>query len=187
MHTRVESSATTAAPRRLEGRRIVTYFQPIFSVRRRLVVGLEALSRGLDLGGELIAPASLFKTALAEGRSEAVEAACRESAVRTFSGLPAHQDEVLLFLNLDVAASANPESAAAELQALVYGAGMQPCQVAVEFLEARFDDPSRFAALGRRAAPTGVPDGAGRRRAPAIRTWIASRCSGRTSSRSTAA
>ncbi len=147
MHTRIESSAAPAAPRRLEAPGIVTYFQPIFSVRRRLVVGLEALSRGVDLGGELIAPASLFKTALAEGRSEAVEAACRESAVRTFAQLKAHRDEVLLFLNLDVAATANPESAAAELQALVYGAGLQPCQVAVEFLEARFDEPSRLAAL----------------------------------------
>lgn len=147
MHTRVESSAVTAAARRLEPRRIVTYFQPIFSVRRRMVVGLEALSRGLDLSGDLIAPASLFKAALAEGRSEIVEAACRESAVRTFSRLPARVEDVLLFLNLDVAANANPEATAAELQALVYGAGLQPCQIAVEFLEARFDDPARFAAL----------------------------------------
>ncbi len=145
---RLEPSATATAARRLEPRRIVTYFQPIFSVRRRLVVGLEALSRGLDLGsGDLIAPASLFKTALAEGRSEIVEAACRESAVRTFSRLPARAEDVLLFLNLDVAASANPDATAAELQALVYGAGLQPAQVAVEFLEARFDDPARFAAL----------------------------------------
>ncbi len=147
MHTRVEPHLGAVAARRLEARRIVTHFQPIFSVRRRLVVGLEALSRGVDLGGELIAPASLFKSALAEGRSEAVESACRESAVRTFAQLPARLDDVLLFLNLDVAASASPDAAAAELQALVYGAGLQPCQVAVEFLEARFDDPSQFAAL----------------------------------------
>lgn len=147
MHTRVELNSAAAAARRLEARRIVTHFQPIFSVRRRLVVGLEALSRGLDVGGDLIAPASLFKTALAEGRAEAVEAACRESAVRTFAQLPARLEEVLLFLNLDVAATASADSTAAELQALVYGAGLQPCQVAVEFLEARFDDSSRFAAL----------------------------------------
>src|SRR6185312_10106622 len=147
MHTRVEINSGAAAAARLEPRRIVTHFQPIFSVRRRLVVGLEALSRGVDLGGELIAPASLFKAALAEGRSEAVEAACRESAVRSFARLPAQLEDVLLFLNLDVAPMASPDATAAELQALVYGAGLQPCQVAVEFLEARFDDPARFGAL----------------------------------------
>jgi EAL domain-containing protein (putative c-di-GMP-specific phosphodiesterase class I) len=147
MHSRTEPSTAASSSRRLEARRVVTYFQPIFSVRRRLVVGLEALSRGVDLSGELIAPASLFKRARAEGQSEAVETACRESAVRAFARLPARLDDVLLFLNLDVAAGANPDATAAELQAMVYGAGLQPCQVAVEFLEARFDDPSRLAAL----------------------------------------
>jgi EAL domain-containing protein (putative c-di-GMP-specific phosphodiesterase class I) len=147
MHTRVEPNAAAAPIRRLEPRRVVTHFQPIFSVRRRILVGLEALSRGIDVRGDLIPPASMFKAAIAEGRSEAVEAACRESAVRTFASLPAHQEDVLLFLNLDVASSANPDATAAELQALVYGAGLQPCQVAVEFLEARFDDPAMLAAL----------------------------------------
>jgi EAL domain-containing protein (putative c-di-GMP-specific phosphodiesterase class I) len=147
MHTRAEPNAAAAAARRLEPRRIVTHFQPIFSVRRRILVGLEALSRGIDIRGDLIAPASLFKAAQAEGQAEAVEAACRESAVRTFARLPAHLDDVLLFLNLDVVSSAKPDVTAAELQALVYGAGLQPSQVAVEFLEARFDDPAMLAAL----------------------------------------
>jgi len=138
MRTRVEPNTAN---------RVVTHFQPIFSVRRRVLVGLEALSRGIDLRGGLIPPALLFKAAQAEGRAEAVEAACRESAVRTFAGLRERLDDVLLFLNLDVAAGANPNTTAAELQALVYGAGLQPGQVAVEFLEARFDDPSMLAEL----------------------------------------
>ena len=78
MRTRVEPNAAS---------RVVTYFQPIFSVRRRALVGLEALSRGIDLRGDLIPPTLLFKTARAEGRAEAVEAACRESAVRTYAAL----------------------------------------------------------------------------------------------------
>jgi EAL domain-containing protein (putative c-di-GMP-specific phosphodiesterase class I) len=147
MHTRVEPESVAGPVRHLESRRIVTHFQPIFSVRRRALVGLEALSRGIDIRGELISPASLFKTAAAEGRAEAVEAACRESAVRTYARLPARLDDVLLFLNLDVVASAHPDATAGELQALVYGAGLQPSQVAVEFLEARFDDPSMLAEL----------------------------------------
>jgi EAL domain-containing protein (putative c-di-GMP-specific phosphodiesterase class I) len=147
MHMRVEPNATMGPVRRLESRRIVTHFQPIFSVRRRALVGLEALSRGIDIRGDLISPASLFKAAAAEGRAEAVEAACRESAVRTYARLPARLDDVLLFLNLDVVATAKPEAIAGELQGLVYGAGLQPSQVAVEFLEARFDDAALLAEL----------------------------------------
>ncbi len=147
MHTRVEPNAAGAPARRAEATRVVTHLQPIFSVRRRVLVGLEALSRGIDVRGGLIPPALLFKAALAEGRAQEVEAACRESAVRTFAALPVRLEDVLLFLNLDVAAGANPDATSAELQALVYGAGLQPGQVAVEFLEARFDDPSMLAEL----------------------------------------
>lgn len=145
MHMRTEPNA--GAVRHLESRRIVTHFQPIFSVRRRALIGLEALSRGIDVRGELIFPATLFKLAAAEGQADAVETACRQSAVRTFAAMPVRLDDVLLFLNLDVVSTAHPEATSKELQALVYGAGLQPSQVAVEFLESRFDDPSMLAEL----------------------------------------
>jgi EAL domain-containing protein (putative c-di-GMP-specific phosphodiesterase class I) len=133
--------------RLVEARRVTTHFQPIFSVRRRSVVGLEALSRGVEAGGGLIPPASMFEMAVAEGLAEAVEALCRESAVRSFARLPDRSDDLLLFLNLDLASTVSPEASAADLQSLVYGAGLQPRSVAVEFLEARFDDAGRFGAL----------------------------------------
>jgi EAL domain-containing protein (putative c-di-GMP-specific phosphodiesterase class I) len=131
----------------VEARRVTTHFQPIFSVRRRSVVGMEALSRGVEAGGRLIPPASMFEMAAAEGLAAAVEDLCRASAVRSFSRLPSRSDDLLLFLNLDLASNASPEASAAELQMLVYGAGLQPRNVAVEFLEARFDDAGRFGAL----------------------------------------
>jgi EAL domain-containing protein (putative c-di-GMP-specific phosphodiesterase class I) len=131
----------------VHARRVTTHFQPIFSVRRRSVVGMEALSRGVEAGGRLIPPASMFEMAAAEGLAAAVEDLCRASAVRSFSRLPSRSDDLLLFLNLDLASTASPEASAAELQMLVYGAGLQPRNVAVEFLEARFDDAGRFGAL----------------------------------------
>jgi len=142
-----EPEIRTPLHQMVEARRITTHFQPIFSVRRRSVVGMEALSRGVELGGSLIPPASMFAMAAEEGLADAVEDLCRESAVRTFSRLPSRSDDLLLFLNLDLASTASPAASAAELQALVYGAGLQPRNVAVEFLEARFDDAGRFGAL----------------------------------------
>src|SRR5580704_14242555 len=80
----------------VEARRVTTHFQPIFSVRRKSVVGMEALSRGVGPTGDLIAPYTLFKMAEAEGVSGPVENLCRESAVRTFTRLGDRPPELLL-------------------------------------------------------------------------------------------
>ncbi len=142
-----EPETRTPLHQLVEARRVTTHFQPIFSVRRRSVIGMEALSRGLEIGGGLIPPGTMFALAAAAGLADAVEHLCRESAVRNFSRLPSRSDDLLLFLNLDLASTASPAASAAELQALVSGAGLEPRNVAVEFLEARFDDAGRFGAL----------------------------------------
>jgi EAL domain-containing protein (putative c-di-GMP-specific phosphodiesterase class I) len=128
----------------VEARRVTTHFQPIFSVRRRCVVGLEALSRGLGPRGDLIPPATLFKQAAADGIAGAVEDLCRQSAVRSFGRLHARPGELLLFLNLDLASMTNPSALSAELETLIREPGLDPRSVAVEFLESRLDDVRRF-------------------------------------------
>jgi EAL domain-containing protein (putative c-di-GMP-specific phosphodiesterase class I) len=131
----------------VEARRVTTHFQPIFSVRRKSVVGLEALSRGVGPTGDLIAPATLFKLAAAEGIAGAVEDLCRESAVRNFQRLRARPDELLLFLNLDLTHMVKPSALSAELEALIRRPGLDPRNVGVEFLESRLDDVHRFGEL----------------------------------------
>ena len=128
----------------LEARRVTTHFQPIFSVRRQRVVGLEALSRGVGPRGDLIPPVTLFKLAAAEGIAGAVEDLCRQSAVRNFQRLRGRPDELLLFLNLDLASMTNPPALSAELEALIRDRGLDPRSVGVEFLESRLDDVGRF-------------------------------------------
>jgi EAL domain-containing protein (putative c-di-GMP-specific phosphodiesterase class I) len=131
----------------VEARRITTHFQPIFSVRQKSVVGMEALSRGLGRGGDLIAPYALFKMAAAEGIAGQVEDLCRESAIRNFTRLRARPEELLLFLNLDLAWTTRPHELSDQLDLLIAGTGLSPYNVAVEFLEARFDDVGRFGTL----------------------------------------
>src|SRR6185369_13840173 len=131
----------------VEARRVTTHFQPIFSVRRKSVVGLEALSRGIGPGGDLIAPYTLFKQAAAEGIAGAVEDLCRASAVRNFHRLRARPEELLLFLNLDLTAMTKPSALSAELEALIRAPGLDPRNVGVEFLESRLDDVGRFGEL----------------------------------------
>jgi EAL domain-containing protein (putative c-di-GMP-specific phosphodiesterase class I) len=46
---------------------IETHFQPIISMRRQSIVGVEALSRGTDNHGQHIPPMMLFHAATAQG------------------------------------------------------------------------------------------------------------------------
>ncbi len=131
----------------IEARRVTTHFQPIFSVRRRSVVGLEALSRGVGPAGALIPPSTLFKLAASEGIAGPIEELCRESAVRNFQRLRTRPDDLLLFLNLDLTSTSRPSELSAQLEALIRGTGLDPCNVGVEFLESRLDDVGRFGEL----------------------------------------
>jgi EAL domain-containing protein (putative c-di-GMP-specific phosphodiesterase class I) len=151
------SNKLTSVPAETEGRSsvrslieagaITTHFQPIFSLRQKSIVGMEALSRGTPPGGPPIAPYDLFKMAAAEHLSAALESLCRATAVKSFASLAARPDELLLFLNLDLAATGDHEQLPAALAALVRGANVLPRTVAVEFLEARLEDVGRFGAL----------------------------------------
>ena len=136
------------ARRLVETRGITTHFQPIFSIRGKSVVGMEALSRGMSPTGELIPPSVLFKLAVSEGLAGPVEGLCRQSAVKSFANLRARPEELLLFLNLDLATTPHHESLPAELDTLVRMAGLRPRNVAIEFLEARMEDVERFGVLG---------------------------------------
>lgn len=149
LQKREDISLPAPLRRIVSGRGLTTHFQPIFSARQRSVVGMEALSRGVNEDGSLLAPYHLFKMAAAEGLSVAVENLCRESAVRTFSSLDARPDELLLFLNLDLVGQPDPDEVPEQLLRLVDAAGIPPRSVAVEFLEARLDDVGRFASLAR--------------------------------------
>ncbi len=68
--------------------------------------------------------------------------------METFAGLGSRPDELLLFLNLDLAAGTDDhEELPSALAALVRGSNLLPRNVAVEFLEARLEDVGRFGAL----------------------------------------
>ncbi len=43
---------------------IASFFQPIVSVKKKSVIGFEALSRGIDGAGGLLPPQALFEAAL---------------------------------------------------------------------------------------------------------------------------
>ncbi len=159
-----EASLPSAADILAEGS-VVTHFQPIFSVKQKSVVGVEALARGVNPGThELIAPIKLFQMAEQENLSGELEKLCRERALKSFVSARDDADNLILFLNYDPTALAvkssddqkllflnydaarqDPDGGSADtLLAEVQRLGLNPSRVAVEVLESRFDDVERL-------------------------------------------
>lgn len=84
----------------IENERIITHFQPIISLKSRRIVGVEALSRGLDSEGNIIPPVKLFEVADNLGLKTMLDRICRKTAMKNFSTFP-NKDKLIMFMNLD--------------------------------------------------------------------------------------
>lgn len=86
----------------IENKRLVAYFQPVVSVSRKMISGVEGLIRGRKTGSsELIPPNRIFEAAQREGLSLELDRACREKVLEAFSRIFEKNSDKLLFLNVD--------------------------------------------------------------------------------------
>jgi len=131
----------------IAGQRMVTHFQPILSARRRSVVGLEALTRGMPDPGRLIDPKTLFAMAAEQGLTARLEAACCAMAASRFAALVTREPEWLLFVNLSLSIAHERQATAEMFRDTVRAAGLRPSQIAVEILEAEIGDMQQLCAL----------------------------------------
>lgn len=80
---------------------IVTYFQPIVSVKNRSIIGLEALSRGAPEISSLVPPKLLFEQASLLGMTIELDRLCRDTALTAFQPVTVKHPDLFLFLNFD--------------------------------------------------------------------------------------
>ncbi len=141
-------AAASAAPFAVE-----MHYQPIVSLRQKVVVGMEALARGRTRAGELMTAAELFARAAETGRTVEVEQDCRRSAMTSFQKWGAGIRRPLLFLNLDMALP-DTASAPGDLADMARDAGLSPRRIVLEIVESRVPDAAllaRFVARQRAA------------------------------------
>jgi EAL domain-containing protein (putative c-di-GMP-specific phosphodiesterase class I) len=86
----------------IDGQQVEIDFQPIVSVKKKAVIGVEALSRGRTPDGNRVSPTSLREQAKRDGLGLELDRLFRKKALEAFKSLPGREPDWLLFLNFDV-------------------------------------------------------------------------------------
>jgi len=114
---------------------LVVDLQPIVSVRRKAVVGVESLARARQVhDGAAVAPDKLFQWAAQEGQLLELDRLCRKRALEAFAAMPSRDPDLLLFMNLEVSVLDKALRTGHLLEA-VRQAGLHPSNVVIEINE----------------------------------------------------
>jgi|GEM_PF-6062216 len=126
---------------------ISIYFQPITDLGSLEVVGVEALLRPVSISGELMSPGAVFERAEAAGVLADLDEMARTAAIHAFVATEPPGATVVLFLNYAAETWANRPLNLAALERDVRSAGIDPSQIAIEFVESRLPDHDALEAL----------------------------------------
>ncbi len=122
---------------------VITHFQPIVSIRRKVAVGLEALSRGVHRQtGELIPPGILFKSAEEQGLLLDLDRLCRKKAIEHFKTIHELNKGYLLFINLSTSLVDQGVVGSNKLKELVELNSINPRNIVIEILESKAENLS---------------------------------------------
>ena len=99
-HNNIEKKKNINIREIMEIGNLAVCFQPIVSVSRKLVIGVEGLIRGVNaISNEYIAPDVLFSAAASENLTLEFDRFCREKVISAFNKI--NSKDKLLFLNID--------------------------------------------------------------------------------------
>ncbi len=115
---------------------IETHFQPLVSLRKKTVIGYEALSRGIDpLTGALISPLELFDAARQKGLVPELDRLCRKKAVSSYYPVYRDNPDLLLSINFDISILDDTTVGSDMLLDLVRQYDMDPGSIMIEIVE----------------------------------------------------
>ncbi|MTI80887.1 MAG: EAL domain-containing protein [Firmicutes bacterium] len=119
---------------------ILTHFQPIISIKRRAIIGLEALSRGVsNAGSDLIPPIQLFEFASKNGHQIMLDRLCREKALASFKQTD-NKKKLMLYLNFDASIIDKGVLGSGHLINFVNKLNLNPNNIVIEIIESNVND-----------------------------------------------
>lgn len=137
MHAALEKSINIAEI--IKNKSITAVFQPIISIKKKAVIGIEALCRGV-CHNRIIMPDVLFSLAAEEGLTLALDRLCREKALSTLSRVNIELDELILFINFDTSIIDEGVVGSGHLLDMVNHYNFNPNNIAIEINESRAND-----------------------------------------------
>ncbi len=85
----------------IKNKKVEIFFQPIVSINRQKIFGVEALIRGICENGEYISPYTLFTEAKKDGLTLELDKLARKKALEKFKTLYEKDEHLILFLNFE--------------------------------------------------------------------------------------
>jgi len=120
---------------------LTTFFQPIVSVRRKTIIGYEALTRGMIPGHDIvISYESLYQEAQENGCLVEFDRACRFSALTAWKRFHPSEEGSLLFLNFDVSLLDMGVAGSGFFAQMVEKVGINPGNIVIELVERSLDN-----------------------------------------------
>jgi EAL domain-containing protein (putative c-di-GMP-specific phosphodiesterase class I) len=125
----------------IQDENIIVHLQPLFSIKKKQVIGFEALCRGIDAdSGEMIPPGILFDAARSEGLIIELDRLCRKKALEKYGEIYAVNKDILLFLNFDTSIIDMGVVGSGNLINMVNEFNISPGNVVIEIVESKVND-----------------------------------------------
>lgn len=126
----------------IEQKSVASFFQPIVSIKKMGVVGLEALGRGVDTARQLIEPQDLYKQLADKEPRLALDRLFRDKGLEGFAQVHAKIPGLLLFLNIESSILTPEVVGSGHLLKRVNAAGLDPSMVVIEITPSADSDPA---------------------------------------------
>ena len=139
-----DSAEATTIADIIEHEWVSTSFQALVSIKRRSLLGVEALAR-CTAPGEDIPPTEMFRMAHEQGRLLEFDRLCRRKALETFAPIHAKNKGIILSLNVDGHAIDSEVAKSNHLISLVKSLGISPNNILIEIVESRAHDTKALA------------------------------------------
>lgn len=133
------SGPSTSVREIIEGRNVDVIFQPVVSIKRQNVMGVEA-KFGASHGSESLSYLDLHRKAAGEGLSVELDRLLRDQAISAFKPLHDKNKDLLLFLNFDAAIVDQGVVGSGKLLNTVQAAGLNPNLVVIQIMESDVRD-----------------------------------------------
>jgi EAL domain-containing protein (putative c-di-GMP-specific phosphodiesterase class I) len=117
------------------------HFQPIISLKKKAIIGVEALARPTERrSGRAVTPLELFAWAHRNGRTVDLDRLCRRKALNAFSPMVDSPQRPLLFLNFESSVLDEGVLGSGVLARAVRDAGLSPAEIVIEINESKVSD-----------------------------------------------